>query len=131
MTEFLKILTHGRRLQGAVKELSVEELQEVAEKLDNVITKRKEQEAVQRAEEEKKRQLKEALLKQMQEAGIDPEELAGAAKSGKSKGKGQKRPIKYRYTDPQGQEHTWTGIGRTPKVFAELKGKGQLEQYRV
>ena len=45
MSEFLEILTHGRRLQGAVKDLSVEELTSVQEKLNNIIEKRKEQEA--------------------------------------------------------------------------------------
>ena len=43
MSEFLEILTHGRRLQGAVKDLSVEELTSVQEKLNNIIEKRKEQ----------------------------------------------------------------------------------------
>ena len=32
MSDFLDILTHGRRLQGAVKELSIEELEQVQEK---------------------------------------------------------------------------------------------------
>ena len=41
MSEFLEILTHGRRLQGAVKDLSVEELTSVQEKLNNIIEKRK------------------------------------------------------------------------------------------
>ena len=45
MSEFLEILTHGRRLQGAVKDLSVEELNSVQDKLNNIIEKRKEQEA--------------------------------------------------------------------------------------
>ena len=42
MNEFLDILTHGRRLQGAVKELSIQELETVQEKLANIIDKRKE-----------------------------------------------------------------------------------------
>ena len=41
MNEFLDILTHGRRLQGAVKELSIQELETVQEKLANIIDKRK------------------------------------------------------------------------------------------
>ena len=41
MSEFLDILTHGRRLQGAVKELSIEELEQVQEKLSGIIEKRK------------------------------------------------------------------------------------------
>ncbi|WP_456095287.1 H-NS family histone-like protein, partial [Paraglaciecola hydrolytica] len=36
MSEFVAILTHGRKLQGAVKELTVEELELVAQKLNNI-----------------------------------------------------------------------------------------------
>ena len=42
MSDFIDILTHGRRLQGAVKELSIEELESVQEKLANIVNKRKE-----------------------------------------------------------------------------------------
>ena len=42
MSDFLDILTHGRRLQGAVKELSIEELEQIQEKLSGIIEKRKE-----------------------------------------------------------------------------------------
>ena len=42
MNDFLEILTHGRRLQGAVKDLSTAELESVQEKLANIIEKRKE-----------------------------------------------------------------------------------------
>ena len=37
MSDFLDILTHGRRLQGAVKELSIEELEQVQEKLRHLV----------------------------------------------------------------------------------------------
>ena len=54
MNDFLEILTHGRRLQGAVKDLSTAELESVQEKLANIIEKRKEKDL----EEEKAKQEK-------------------------------------------------------------------------
>ncbi|WP_088331898.1 H-NS family nucleoid-associated regulatory protein [Lacimicrobium sp. SS2-24] len=130
MSDFIKILTHARRLQAAVKELSVSELEQVSEKLADVIEKKKESEAEQRREAERKKAVRDAILRQMQEAGLDIDDLDDAAPS-KSKKSGQKRPVKYRFTDHDGKEHSWTGIGRTPKVFAQLKQQGQLEKYRV
>ncbi|ALS97948.1 H-NS family nucleoid-associated regulatory protein [Lacimicrobium alkaliphilum] len=130
MSDFIKILTHARRLQAAVKELSVSELEQVSEKLTDVIEKKKQLEAEQQKEAEKKKAVRDAILKQMQEAGLDINDLEGSAVSA-GKRTGQKRPIKYRYTDKDGNEHTWTGIGRTPKVFAKLKQQGQLKKYGV
>lgn len=40
MSEFLEILTHGRRFKAAVKELSVEELRDLADKLDKILVER-------------------------------------------------------------------------------------------
>jgi DNA-binding protein H-NS len=130
MSDFIKILTHARRLQAAVKELSVSELEQVSEKLTDVIEKKKQLEAEQQKEAEKKKAVRDAILKQMQEAGLDINDLEGSSVSA-GKRAGQKRPIKYRYTDKDGNQHTWTGIGRTPKVFAKLKQQGQLEKYSV
>ncbi|GAA0356280.1 H-NS family nucleoid-associated regulatory protein [Bowmanella denitrificans] len=131
MSDFISILTHARRLQAAVRELSVSELEQVAEKLAAVIETKKEQEAEKARELEKKQALKDAILKQMQEAGLDLDDLAGSEVGAPSKRTGQKRPVKYKFTDNAGKEHTWTGIGRTPKVFAELKEQGKLENYAV
>lgn len=130
MNDFVKILTHARRLQAAVKELSVSELEQVSEKLTDVIEKKKQLEAEQRKEDEKKLAARDAILKQMQEAGLNINDLDGSLAT-VSKKTGQKRPIKYRFTDDAGNEHTWTGIGRTPKVFAKLKEQGKLDKYSV
>ncbi|GGD75706.1 H-NS family histone-like protein [Lacimicrobium alkaliphilum] len=130
MSDFIKILTHARRLQAAVKELSVSELEQVSDKLADVIEKKKQQEAEKRRETERKQAVRDAILRQMHEAGLDISDLGGSATSGNKK-TGQKRPIKYRFVDDAGNEHTWTGIGRTPKVFAKLKQQGQLDKHSV
>lgn len=45
MSDFIDILTHGRRLKAAVKELSIAELESVQTKLAKVIDDRREEEA--------------------------------------------------------------------------------------
>ena len=70
MNDFINILTHGRRLQGATKSLSIDELLDVQEKLASVIDKRREQLAAQQAELEEKAKIA-AIRQQMLDAGLD------------------------------------------------------------
>jgi len=107
MSEFLEILTHGRRLQGAVKDLSVEELNSVQDKLNNIIEKRKEQEAeLIKAQQEKLAKLEE-IKKQMAEAGIDFTDLQEVAEAKPKRKSGKKRPVKYKIT-VDGETVAWT-----------------------
>ncbi len=131
MSEFISILTHGRKLQGAVKELSVEELQDVASKLERIIEKRKEKDAA-AIEAEKARMAKIAeIQKQLEEAGLSADDLQAAAPVKQRKSLGQKRPIKYKLSDANG-EHTWTGIGRMPRVFAAALDSGKtLDDFKI
>lgn len=131
MSEFTSILTHARRLQAAVKELSVAELELVAEKLQKVIEAKKEEEAEAQREIQKKEALRNSILKQMEEVGLDVDDLLGSGKAASDKPK-VKRPIKYKMIDEEGQEVTWTGIGRTPKAFAKAMKEGKaLEQFAI
>jgi DNA-binding protein H-NS len=131
MNEFLDILTHGRRLQGAVKELSIEELESVQEKLTGIIEKKKEKQlAFEKAAQEKREKLA-AIQKQMEEAGLNVEDLK-ALSSETNKKTGKKRPIKYRLVDEKGVEHPWTGIGRMPRVYkAALESGTSLDTFAV
>ncbi|MDG6098920.1 H-NS histone family protein [Alteromonas sp. ZYF713] len=131
MSEFLEILTHGRRLQGAVKDLSVEELTSVQEKLNNIIEKRKEQEAeLIKAQQEKLAKLEE-IKKQMEEAGIDVADLQDVAETKPKRKSGKKRPVKYKIT-VAGETVAWTGVGRMPVVFKDALAKGQsLEDFAI
>ncbi|MEW9799561.1 H-NS histone family protein [Alteromonas sp. CYL-A6] len=133
MSAFLDILTHGRRLQGAVKELSIKELEAVQEKLAAIIERRKEKaEQDAQAELEKQQKIKE-IQQQMIEAGLDISDLTltdGEKK--KPKATGKKRPVKYKLTDKDGNEHPWTGIGRMPRVYKKALDKGKkLEDFAI
>lgn len=131
MSEFLEILTHGRKLQGATKELSLDELLEVAEKLNNIIENRKSKEAERLAAEKEKQQKLNAIKQQLEEAGLDIEDLQELAGSFKSKRAGQKRPVKYILKDENGS-HPWTGIGRMPKVYSHALAEGRsIDEFKV
>lgn len=132
MTDFINILTHGRRLQAATKELSLAELEEVQDKLTAVIEKRREQLIAEEAELAEKQAKIAAIKQQMEEAGLDVSDFNDAILTPvKSKQSGQKRPIKYVIT-VDGQETKWTGIGRMPRVFADALEQGRsLEDFAI
>lgn len=132
MSEFLDILTHGRRLQGAVKELSIQELESVQDKLGNIIEKRK-QKALEQEQAEQEKQAKiAAIQKQMEEAGVKVDDLKVSSSDTPKKATGKKRPVKYQLTDKDGKSHPWTGIGRMPKVFKEAIENGKkLEDFSI
>ena len=130
MSDFLEILTHGRRLQGAVKDLSTAELESVQEKLTNIIEKRKEKELEEQKEQQEKLQKIADIQKQLEEAGLDVSDLESAPVEKKATGK--KRPVKYKLTDSEGNEHPWTGIGRMPRVYKDALESGKsLEDFAI
>ena len=130
MSDFLEILTHGRRLQGAVKELSIAELEAVQEKLAGIITKRVEKErAEEEAKQEKLKKIAE-IQKQLEEAGLEVSDLKSAPSEKKTTGK--KRPVKFELKDDQGNIHQWTGIGRMPRVYKKALENGKsLEDFSI
>lgn len=132
MSDFLDILTHGRRLQGAVKDLTVEELESVVEKLNNIIEKKHAQaEAEIQAQKEKLEKLAE-IKQQMADAGIDISDLQEVAEpKAKRKSAGKKRPVKYKIT-VDGETTAWTGVGRMPVVFKQALESGKsLEDFAI
>lgn len=133
MSEFTSILTHGRRLKAAVKELSVSELEEVQEKLAKVIADRAEEEAQLLQQEAEKRRKIEELRKAMDAAGIDPSELLGdSAAAPKTRRKRAPKPPKYAIKDESGERITWTGQGRMPKALKNAVDRGEkLEKFLI
>lgn len=132
MNEFLRTLTHGRKLQGALKDLTVDELEEVVVKLRNIIETRKQKESEKMKVEKEKLDKIAEIQKQLLEAGISYEDLASNNIVPLSKRAGQKRPIKYQITDEDGEVHNWTGIGRMPRIFvAALESGKTLEDYSI
>lgn len=134
MNEFLKVLLNIRSLRAALRELSFEQLEEVNEKFSSIYNERAaEIEKTRAANAERLAKLAE-FQAMLADAGIDPAELVQGVTAGKAQREGAKRaprPPKYRYMD-NGEEHTWTGQGRTPKALAAMLEQGrQLEEFLI
>ncbi|MGK8932342.1 H-NS family nucleoid-associated regulatory protein [Pluralibacter gergoviae] len=132
MSLMLQKLNNMRTLRAATREFSTDVLEEMLEKLRNVTEEKRAEEAEAREAEARKREKINELIELMQADGITPNELLV---SGGAKGAPRKRaarPAKYRYTDANGDEHTWTGQGRTPKPIAEaIAGGKSLDDFLI
>lgn len=130
MEEFIKIITHARRFKSTTKELTVEELQEVKDKLEKIIEDRMAGEVEDKRKEAEKIEKIENYRKMMAADGIDPEELVGefAVKPGKR----APRPPKYEIWDEAGERITWTGQGRMPNIFKAKVDAGEpIEKFLI
>ncbi|WP_272521631.1 H-NS family histone-like protein [Providencia sp. PROV202] len=136
MSESLKALNNIRTLRAQAREMTLESLEEMLEKLTVVVAERREEESQARAEVEERNRKLEKIREMMLEQGVDLNDLLQTMDSGKStstRAKRAARPAKYKYVDENGETKTWTGQGRTPKVIeAALKAKTKtLEDYLV
>ncbi len=130
MSEFLDILTHGRRFKAAVKELSAEDLKDVADKLEKIITEKSKQAAEEQAVMAERNAKIEEIRQQMEAVGLSIDDL-GAVTAKPAKKKRAPRPAKYKIV-VDGETITWTGQGRTPTVFkAELDKGRNLEEFLI
>lgn len=129
MSEFTRIINHERRLNAALKDLSINELKEVQTKLNNVINKREaEAEEIERERQQKREKIAE-LKRSMQEAGIDISDILedeiGGQPIAKPSRKRAPKPPKYEFTDENGERKTWTGQGRMPKALQKAVDNGR------
>ncbi|MDE8558850.1 H-NS family nucleoid-associated regulatory protein [Pantoea vagans] len=133
MSESLKNLNNIRTLRAQARETSLELLEDMLAKLSTVVEEhREEQASVRKVQEEKQAKLK-AIHAQLLEDGIDPQELLkGLSPNQKIRSTREARPAKYKYTDEQGNQRTWTGQGRTPKAIAIAIANGkQLKDFTI
>ncbi|WP_298440447.1 H-NS family nucleoid-associated regulatory protein [uncultured Ferrimonas sp.] len=130
MAEFIEVLTHGRRLKAQLKALSLEELQEVIEKMQAIAVEREEELKVENEANAERIAKIEALRKMMAEDGISVDDL-GAMAEVKVRKKRAPRPPKYKI-EVNGEEITWTGQGRTPKAIKErLDAGANLDDFLI
>ncbi len=130
MSDFIRIVTHSRRLKSAVKELSVEQLEEIKAKLQAIIEERIAEETAEQQENaermEKIRKYKEMLAAD----GIDLEELSEFFPE--RQGKRAPRQPKYEVWNEAGERITWTGQGRMPNIFkARIEAGESLDTFLI
>ncbi|NRD74832.1 H-NS histone family protein [Shewanella sp. VB17] len=124
MNDFLEILTHGRRFKAAVKELSIDDLNELSGKLEKIITERESQAEVETAAMAERNAKIDEIRKQMQAVGLSIDDLGSTTIKAAPK-KRDPRPAKYTIAAPNGEAITWTGQGRMPTVFKNELDKGR------
>jgi len=125
MAEVLKVLTNIRSLRVLARNESLELLESILEKLQLVISEKRE-ELLKIQQEEKERQERIAKYKDLlKQEGITVDELAEILGAEVPRKKRETRPAKYQYVDEHGVTKTWTGQGRTPKAIQTKLDKGQ------
>ncbi len=127
MSDLLKMLTDVRSLRVLARKTSLEQLEIALEKFSLVVEEKREAEA--KAEREiAERQARIAKLKEsLIQEEITAQELAIllGQESQSQRKKREPRPAKYKYIDENGEERTWTGQGRTPKVIQKALDAGK------
>ena len=125
MTDVLKVLTNIRSLRVIARDLALEQLESILEKIQLVVAEKKE-ELLKAQQEENDRQERIAKYKELlKEEGITTDELAEILGSNVVRKKRESRPAKYQYVDENGVTKTWTGQGRTPKAIQVQLDKGK------
>ena len=126
MTEFSEIARNKNRFRAACKDLSVGQLETMANHLSEFIDKRAQEEIALAEQSAKKDAEKQAILVAIAEAGLTPEDFFAADAPKINKIKKARKPVaaKYRITDTQGITCEWSGRGRTPKAFEHYFNNG-------
>ncbi|EEZ4372255.1 MULTISPECIES: H-NS family histone-like protein [Enterobacteriaceae] len=132
MTDAIKALNNIRTLRAQARETDLATLEEILEKLTAIVEDKRQEETIAQQQNAERQSKIEALRAQLLEDGIDPSELLGNVKSSRPTTVRAPRPAKYKYIDENGDEKTWTGQGRTPKVIAAALESGKvLEDFAI
>lgn len=131
MSVELQGINNIRVLRAMARELSIEQLEEILEKIKLVIGEKREQENCREREKAERQEKLKTWLELMQADGIDPNELLKDLAHNAPR-KRAPRAAKYRYIDADGSEKTWTGQGRTPKAIADAMAQGKsMESFLI
>ena len=119
MSEILSSLNNLRTLRAHSRDYALDVLEEMLQKLEVVVTERREETEAQEAEARDKAEKLAMYRELLQEDGINPADLlSGMEKRGSDmKKKRAPRPAKYQYNDASGEVKQWTGQGRTPSAI--------------
>lgn len=144
----IKTLLNIRSLRAATKGMSTEDLESALDKLNIVLNEKKEFVKAEEQRVESKNTECSEILSLLSESEVTLEELVYFAanstlvgfntepeaqtKQKRQKTKRSPRPAKYKYTNEQGEEKTWTGQGRTPSVIQAALDEGtHISQFEI
>jgi DNA-binding protein H-NS len=122
MEDFQKIIAHFRRFKSAVKQLRIEDLEEIKVKLSNIIEDRKAEAEAMRLENEERTGKVKKYREMLAKDGIELDELQATMPEKKPK---TKQKAKYELWDDKGKRVTWTGQGRMPNILKDHVNAGE------
>ena len=122
-----ELASNKAKARAAGKELSIPQLENLIAGFNNALTILKEEEAAREAERAEKVERAADLMKAIAESGLTLEEIAALSAPRAMPTKGRTVEPKYRLV-VDGEEHLWTGRGRTPKVFQEYFDAGNSRE---
>jgi len=126
MSKNLSSLNNIRTIRAEARNMDLDLLEELRQKLETVVNERREEESAREAEAREKAEKLAFYQELLLEEGINPAELVNSVSpSSTGKKKRAKRPAKYRYSDENGQVRYWTGQGRTPSAIKTAIANGQ------
>ncbi len=131
MSDFERVFLNARSLRAITRELTLEQLNEGFEKLKTIVEERSENDAEVRAQQEERQRKIREYKELLKSEGIELTELLQSEDTPKQN-KRAPRPAKYRFTDLNGQEQTWTGQGRMPLPIKNAIESGKsLEDFLI
>lgn len=126
MSENLSSLNNIRTLRAQARNVALDVLEEMVQKLETVVRERRHAEEAQAAEAREKAEKLAMYRELLLEDGISPTELiAGVTSAPGGRKKREKRPAKYQYRNEHGELKYWTGQGRTPSPIKAALENGQ------
>lgn len=126
MSKNLSSLNNIRTIRAEARNMDLDLLEELRQKLETVVNERREEESAREAEAREKAEKMAFYQELLLEEGINPAELVNSASASTTGTKKRaKRPAKYRYSDENGQVRYWTGQGRTPSAIKTAIENGQ------
>ena len=130
MNDFVRAITDARRFKSSLKELGIEQLEEVKIKLQKIIDDRIAEEEAAKIENAEKNEKIRKYRESLAADGIDPYELLDG--SSNKQDKRIPRKPKYELWNEAGEQITWTGQGRMPNIFKQrIEGGESLDTFLV
>lgn len=136
--DFVRILTNKRSMQAFMRRFTIEQLEEISTKFEEVTGDLK----AEKSREEAKVAAREALLAEYAEKmaadGLSIQDLLNAAGAIKPEQEGYKSdgrrvvPQKYEFMTDEGDIKTWSGRGRPPREIKRALEQGEsLEDFLI
>lgn len=128
--ELLKrYLANPNTLKGFLKGQDLEWVNGVYERLGEIIIELTQEAELERAEAQEREAKRLELIAMIEAEGWNVEDLI---KDKPTKAKTSKRSDKYRFTDENGKERGWSGLGAKPKALQALLNAGHsLDEFLV